>query len=290
MLLPGYFDNKLKREDEIEIEEHIATCPECIDYYTKVKVFSDSLSSLPDVKLPGSVLSKLSRVLEAQGMGHFTTDITRGLVTHKRQIVHSLAIVFYTIAILTITAIIIKVSFMQDIRNDDGSNEKLLTQSTFAQPPVSLKNPPKQKQDEPGAGGQKRAVTEVFPKPEVSITHAQYNPGNIDNARFQPVVLDFSMTYEAKQAPEFLDDYIKKSALAANASKENGTVLAACIRQTLSNLNRPALPAYIEKISYNKRDAWLIVDVWSPANSTSTLSNSTIFVMDPISLKMLLKK
>jgi hypothetical protein len=277
MLLPGYFDNKLKQEDELEIEEHIATCPECIDYYTRVKVFSDSLSSLHDVKLPESVLSKLSKVMEAQGVGHFKTDITRGLVAHKRQIVHSLAIIFYTIAILAITAIIIRVSFMQDIRNNDGSNEKLTAQSTAVQPPVSLKNPAKLKQDEPGAGGQKRVVGEAFPKPEVSITHTQYSPGNIDNARFQPIVLDFSMTYETKQVPRLLDDYIKKSALAADSSKENGTVLAACIRQTLSNLNRPALPAYIEKISYNKRAAWLIVDVWSPDNRASTLSKSKIF-------------
>jgi hypothetical protein len=291
LLLSSYFDNKLEIEDEIELRAHLEACPSCSEEYDKIMSFAEALASVSSIKLPDSLTDKLTAKLNAQNITSIKTEVTRGLITHKRQILHALAIIMYTFALLTITAIIIKVSFMQDIKNNENPTVTLRTATSFKQPPVSLKNPPRIKQAEPGVGGQNvNNEAGVLPKPKVVITHTAYSANNLDNARFQPVVLDFSMTYDVKQAPKLLDGYIKKSALLANAAGENGTILAACVREALNNINRPALPAYIEKIKFNKLDAWLVVIVWSPDNAASTLSNSSIFVMDPTHLTIVLKK
>lgn len=290
LLLPDYFDNKLEKKTRLVVSDHILSCPKCAEEYAKIESFDKTLESATDIKLPESLIYKVSVLLEAQNKVSVKTDLRRGLVTHKQQILHFVVIVMYTITILSITAAVIKISFMRDIKNN-GSIANLQTSSSLIQPPVSLKNTPKPKQDEPGVGKQENNIgTESFPKPEVSITHAKYDSDNLDSARFQPIVLDFSMAYNAKQVPELLDNYIKISALAANAAGENGTLLASCIRESLRNTAGSALPAYIEKIKFNKRDAWLIVNVWSLNDNVPALSNSSIFILDPVDVAVILKK
>ncbi|HEY3375389.1 MAG TPA: zf-HC2 domain-containing protein [Candidatus Aquicultor sp.] len=286
LLLPAYFDKKLDTSEKKEVEEHIKVCPDCSAEFARVEQLVGTLQTISGIELPKSIAEQLAGTVQTTSTRQRMVGAARVMAINRRHIYRTLANIVYVIVMLVCIAFLLRLWIPQgENASDNNTSAQSSVETTAQQPPVSLRSPAKPKAAEPGvesledANANDRANR--MPQPQVKITHARYDRSDVDDAKFQSIVRDFSLTYNEMQVAQLQNQYVSDAARQAAQAGEDQAMLQTSLKTLLSRFEKPALPAYIEKVRFEGKNAWIIVIVWSAGGPGSQLSNVSAFVIDP---------
>lgn len=293
-ILPLYFDNKLGTRELKELEAHLKTCPECSAALHKIEHLAGTLNGMSDVELPESISERLKSQTRPAAPKAALRRVSQRLAASKPRIFRLVANAAYILLLLAAVSVIFKLGFLDRFSGYGWQNSSKTTVTPETSkpefsPPVTLKNPPKAKADEPGAGelngsadfnpGDKR-----FPHPQVLVTNKNYDRDSAADAMIKPSVVEFTLNYTTKHVPYFRENLSREIGSQARLDREDGRVVENCVLSLLAKLDKPALPAYAEKARFEGKDVWLVVVTWSERDSgpDSPLSRASLFIIDPV--------
>lgn len=291
LILPAYFEKRVDQRDKINIELHLKSCAGCADAFAGIEKLSNALKAVSGILLPYSLAGELDIEISRSRTKRLATKVSRSFIIKRR------ALLAYIVNMLYISALVafVLLAIRFDIRRMSipalfpTSKKESVSQNLGEkgkQPLLKLSKNSKRKKEEPGVEslavkpGRSSTLGGML-KPEVVISSNRYTKDDIGDVVAKGIVLDFGSEYTIGRVGDVKDKLISEISNHVQDLGEDGSAVKECINSLLVKLNKPALPAYIEKAYFKNREVWLIVLTWNVGEPSKHLSNVSVYAVDP---------
>lgn len=286
--LPLYYDGTLAPQDTEDFEAHLRACPSCAGELAAIERLAELLDSLAGTALPQSLAAEIRAMLQRQRPREIALTARRFTATKKASLRRTARNIGFVVLVGIVALAVVTYGPWQDWRSGTaGSGETEVEQET--QPPITLKQPPKEKPAEPGAESMRRedGAAGLILSPQVVVSGQAYTSADVEDAKFVPAVLEFAERFTARDVAAQQKPLRTSIITQAVEAGEAEDTIARALTAALGSLDGPALPVYAEKARLDAQDAWLIVLVWSPEGASDALSNASVVVVGAASSKVL---
>lgn len=290
LILPAYYDKYVDQRDRTNIKLHLKACTSCADEFARIEKLSNALGAMSGVLLPYSLARELSIDISRSKTKRLATSILRSFIVQRRKLLIYLINMIYLSALVAFVVLSIEFDVWQRLTSTFSSASKETTSQSLNEkkrrPLLELPKNSKQKKEEPGVeslnvkSGGPDALAGI-PKPEVIISGNRYSKDDIGDIVAKEVVLDFGSEYTIGKVGDVKDKLINEISDRARDLGEDGNAVKECINSLLVRLNKPALPAYVEKAYFKNKKVWLIVLTWNVGGPSEYLSNVSVYAVDP---------
>ncbi|MHB8840530.1 MAG: anti-sigma factor family protein [Candidatus Aquicultor sp.] len=278
LFLPAYYDKDLDRSDRVELEAHLDSCAGCSTESKKIEKLADALKATYGIGLPLSLAGKFRSFIRRSRPRYLVNKFLLFFVVQRREIISFTSETAFLsgLVLMTIGVVTMYSWWVSRPAIDPSPTE------TVSTVPLMPK-PAKSKAVEPGAEKFTKSESYVSSKkalPQVVISNKRYDRDDIGDIMLNEVILDHSSEYSIAQATPLQDRLVMQVADKARLLGEDGACAQRCVNTALAILNKPALPAYIEKARFRDKPVWLVVLIWNTGNPSERLSKASVFAID----------